>query len=237
MLFMREVHIPDFLSKVRIHGNQERSFSDPHSPSSIRCCLADSRFSNWDVRFPDTFGLKGWWCGSNDLSCHLPGPNENILWELRQQIVFITCSRQADVRNCCASFLCHLSATGQPCRQLPTCSPGSLWPAKYLPPFTLHFFSPKLKTQVNQDPHCVLLDQWVSTQVCAQPWCLWEHRLPPVSAAEPSQCPVVGWEGWMCCALSLCHPCDLGHHWPEVRMIQDTLCPSLVSTWPTGRLG
>lgn len=29
MLFIGEAHVPDFLSKVRIHGNEESSFSDP----------------------------------------------------------------------------------------------------------------------------------------------------------------------------------------------------------------
>lgn len=81
---------------------------------------------------------------------------------------------KADVRSCCASFLCHLSATGQPCRQLPTCSLVSLRPAKYLlsslflvffPPF----FHPVLKTPENQDHHHMFLcTNGASTQMSTQ---------------------------------------------------------------------
>lgn len=186
------------------------AFLIPSPPSSIRCCLGDSRFSNWDVRFPDTFGLKGWWCGSSDLSCHLPGPNENILWELRQQLVFITCSRRAGVRTCCASFLCHLSAPGQPCRQLPTCSPGSLWTAKYLLSSLFPFFFYLPFFQSNAQKSRKPGSSWCSFESveqahrCAQPWCsgVWEHRL--LLFQQQSHPCAQQWGGRAGCAV-LCH--------------------------------
>lgn len=181
------------------------------------CCLGESGFSNWGVRFPDTFRLRGWWCGSGDLRCHLPQLNENILWESGQQLVLVTCLGMADIGSPCASFLCHLSATTQPCRQLPTCSPGSQASeisVFYLPHlFFFHlFFIQCSKLQRTRTIIIFFLHRWSKhMHVHPGPGC---HLV-----ATPSGQPVVPLH------------CD-----GLVRMIQDRLSPSLLSTWKTSYL-
>lgn len=166
------------------------------------CCLGESGFSNWGVRFLDTFRLRGWWCGSGDLHCHLPQLNENILWESGQQLVLITCLGMADVGSPCASFLCHLSATTQPCRQLPTCSPGSqaLRPVKYLfSTFPTYFFftifSSNAQNSRKPGPSSYFFctdvaNTCMSTQVLVATW------LPPHQGSQWSHCTAMGCSGW-----------------------------------------